>query len=111
MHIKWITVKNTNYSVTSEEWTLINIVFIEGNNSVRLVLDQTDTAHADMCFSNIMITHSVPWWFWNNHFFSKQIKESSFFLNCLFDSILDYKKILLLVFTQKNGDLLQPLFF
>ena len=50
--------KNTNY--TSEtEWKLLNLDFTVENYGFKLIYDQIDTAHADMCFSNIMITHSV----------------------------------------------------
>ena len=51
--------KNTQYSDTSTEWTLLNIDFTEENYGIKLIYDQIDTAHADMCFSNIIITHSV----------------------------------------------------
>ena len=53
--------KNSQYSKLSTEWTLINLDFtieIYGN---KLILDQIDTAHSDMCFSNITMTHSVYW--------------------------------------------------
>ena len=51
--------KNDRYSNTSEEWTLLNLDFTVENYGIRLVYDQIDTPHADMCFSNITITHSV----------------------------------------------------
>ena len=51
--------KNTQYSSTSTEWTLLNLDFTVENYGIKLVFDQIDTAHADMCFSNITITHSV----------------------------------------------------
>ena len=51
--------KKTQYSSTSTEWTLLNLDFTVENYGIKLVYDQTDTAHADMCFSNITITHSV----------------------------------------------------
>ena len=59
----WSTIytiaKNTQYSTTSTEWTLLNLDFTVENFGIRLYYDQLDTAHADMCFSNITITHSV----------------------------------------------------
>ena len=39
--------------------TLLNLDFTVENYGIKLIYDQTDTAHADMRFSNITITHSV----------------------------------------------------
>ena len=52
--------------------------------------DQIDTPHADMCFSNITITHSVYYMDNENYF-----KD-------MFESIPDYRKIVLLVFLIQN---------
>ena len=51
--------KNTQYSVTDSDWTLLNLDFTIENYGIKLILDEIDTAHSDMCFSNITITHSV----------------------------------------------------
>ena len=51
--------KNTQYSATPTEWTLLNRDFTTENYGMKLVYDEIDTPHADMCFSNITITHSV----------------------------------------------------
>ena len=51
--------KNNNSSSSSTEWSLLNLDITEQNYGVRLVYNKIDTAHADMCFSNISITHSV----------------------------------------------------
>ena len=51
--------KNTQYSDTSTDWTLLNLDFTIKNYGIKLVYDQTDKPHADMCFSNTTITHSV----------------------------------------------------
>ena len=51
--------KNTQYSDNSTDWTLVNLNFTVENFGIELIYDQIDTAHADMCFSNIKITHSV----------------------------------------------------
>ena len=51
--------KNTHYSDNSTDWTLLNLDFTKENYGIKLILDQIDTAHSDMCFSNITITHSV----------------------------------------------------
>ena len=51
--------KNDQYCTTSSEWILLNLDFTVENYGVKLIYDEIDTAHADMCFSNITITHSV----------------------------------------------------
>ena len=51
--------KNDHYSDSSTDWTLVSLNFIVENYGIKLIYDQIDTAHADMCFSNITITHSV----------------------------------------------------
>ena len=56
---KYTIAKNTQYSDNSTDWTLLNLDFTVENYGIKLILDQIDTAHSDMCFSNITITHSV----------------------------------------------------
>ena len=51
--------KNDQYSDSDSEWTLLNINFTVENYGKKLIYDRIDTADADMCFSNIRITHSV----------------------------------------------------
>ena len=51
--------KNTQYSDNSIDWTLLNLDFTVQNYGINLIYDQIDKPHADMCFSNITITHSV----------------------------------------------------
>ena len=51
--------KNSQYSDSSTEWTLLNLNFTMENYGIRLIYDEIDTAHADVCFSNITITPSV----------------------------------------------------
>ena len=51
--------KNTQYSDSESEWKLLNLDFTVENYGIKLILDQIDTTHSDMCFSNITITHSV----------------------------------------------------
>ena len=51
--------KNTQNSDSESEWELLNLDFTVENYGIKLILDQIDTAHSDMCFSNIIITHSV----------------------------------------------------
>ena len=58
----WITQytvsKNTQYS-TSTEWKLLNLDFTTEIYGIKLIYDQYETPHSDMCFSNITITHFV----------------------------------------------------
>ena len=51
--------KNTHYTDSESEWKLLNLDFTVENYGIKLILDQIDTAHSDMCFSNIMITQYV----------------------------------------------------
>ena len=51
--------KNGRYGDTSTDWTLFSLNFTEDNYGSKLIYDEIDTAHSDMCFSNITITHSV----------------------------------------------------
>ena len=51
--------KNSQYSNTSTERSLLNLDLLVQKLGIRLTYDQIDTAHADMCFSNTTITHSV----------------------------------------------------
>ena len=51
--------ENDGYSDSSTDWSLLNIDFTTKNYGIKLIYDQIDTAHADMCFSYITITHSV----------------------------------------------------
>ena len=51
--------KSSQYNNTSTDWSLLNLDFTVENYGIKLIFEQIDTAHADMCFSNITITHSV----------------------------------------------------
>ena len=51
--------KNDRYSDSSTQWTKLSLNFTVENYGIKLIYDQIDTPHADMCFSNISITHSV----------------------------------------------------
>ena len=51
--------KNEQYSNTATEWTLLNLDFTIENYGIKLTYDEIPSPHADMCFSNITITHSV----------------------------------------------------
>ena len=58
-HSKYINAINNKYGNASSEWTSLNIDFTEKNSDNKLIYDEIDTALADMCFSNIMITNSL----------------------------------------------------
>ena len=51
--------KNTNFTELSTDWVLLNLDITDDNYGKKLLYDQIESAHADMCFSNIMITHSI----------------------------------------------------
>ena len=51
--------KNDRYSDSSTDWTLVRLIFTVEIYGIKLFYDEIDTAHADMCFSNFTITHSV----------------------------------------------------
>ena len=51
--------KNDRYSDSSTDWTLVSLNFTVENYGIKLIFDEIDTPHADLCFSNITITHSV----------------------------------------------------
>ena len=55
---KFIIAKNTQFSNTSTDWIILSLNFTDESYGVKFVYDQIDSAHADMCFSNITITHS-----------------------------------------------------
>ena len=59
----WSTVytiaKNSQNSDNSTDWTLLNLDITQKIYGIRLFYDEIDTVRADMCFSNITITHSV----------------------------------------------------
>ena len=51
--------KNDRYRDTSTQWTNLSINFSEENYGIKLINNEIDTPHADMCFSNITITYSI----------------------------------------------------
>ena len=51
--------KNYRYSDNSTDWTKLSLNFTEENYGNKLIYDQIDTPHRDMCYSNITLTHSV----------------------------------------------------
>ena len=51
--------KNTQYTTTSTEWTVLNLDFTVEIYGIKLIYDQIGKTDVDMCFSNITISHSV----------------------------------------------------
>ena len=51
--------KNTQNSDSESDWKILTLDFTVENYGIKLIYDQIETAHSDMCFSNITITHSV----------------------------------------------------
>ena len=49
-------IKKSHFISISTEWRILDLDFTEG---IKLIYDQIDTAVADVCFSNNLITHSV----------------------------------------------------
>ena len=51
--------KNTNFNTLSTDWIILNLnIANQPNYGIKLVYSGINTAHADMCFSDISITHS-----------------------------------------------------
>ena len=51
--------KNTNFSTLSTDWIILNLnIANQPNYGIKLVYSGINTGHADMCFSDISITHS-----------------------------------------------------
>ena len=50
--------KNDQYSKAGTDWIILSLNITEENYGNKFIYDQIDSAHADMCFSNITITHS-----------------------------------------------------
>ena len=56
---RYNTPKNDQNSDSSTHWTKLTLTSTIENYGIESIYDELDTAHADMCFSNITITHSV----------------------------------------------------
>ena len=56
---KYTIPKNEQYTNTSTVRSLLKLNFTVETYCIKLIYDQKDKAHADMCFSNVTITHSV----------------------------------------------------
>ena len=51
--------KNDRYSDTLTDWTKLSSKFTVENYGIKTINDEKDSALADMCFSNITITHCI----------------------------------------------------
>ena len=51
--------KNDRYSNSSTQLNKLGLNFTDENDGIKLIFDEIDSAHSDMCFSNISKTHSV----------------------------------------------------
>ena len=51
--------KNDRNSDSSTQWTKLSLNFTEENYGIKLIFNEIDSVHSDMCFSNVSITHSV----------------------------------------------------
>ena len=51
--------KNTELSKLSTDWVLLNLDITDDNYGIKLFYDQIESAHCDMSFSDITITHSI----------------------------------------------------
>ena len=51
--------ENSQFCNSSTEWTLLSFNFSVEDFGIKLFNDRMQSAHADMCFSNITISHSV----------------------------------------------------
>ena len=56
---QYTILKNSQYSITSTDWTILNLNFTVENYGIKLIYEEIDTAHADMGFSKITIVESV----------------------------------------------------
>ena len=51
--------KIDHYGDNSTDWTLVILKITVENYGIKLIDYEIDTVHADMCISNITITHSI----------------------------------------------------
>ena len=51
--------KNDRHSDTSTDWTKLSLFLSVQNYGFKLIYNQIDTPHGDICFSNITIPHPV----------------------------------------------------
>ena len=81
--MRYNTPKNHRYTDSSTQWTKLRLNFTEENCGIRLIYDEIDSTHADICFSKITKSISVF-----------QMKYENYFID-MFESIPGYRKIVL----------------
>ena len=87
---RYIIPENDRYSDLSTHWTPFSINFTVEKFGIKIIYDEIDSGHADMCFSDITMTHSVY-----SMIYEKFFKD-------MLESMPDCRKILLLVFLIEN---------
>ena len=55
----YIIPQTDRFSNLSTDWILVSLIFTVQKYGSKLIIDQIDTPHADMWFSNITITYSM----------------------------------------------------
>ena len=56
----YVIEKNTDFSIDATTWTLLNLdITSQPNYGIKILYSGINSAHADMGFSNISITHSI----------------------------------------------------
>ena len=56
----YIIEKNTELGkLQSTDWVLLNLDITDDNYGIKLYYDEIESAHCDMGFSDITITHSI----------------------------------------------------
>ena len=56
---KYNVPKNNHFSRGLTQWNLFDMDITQENHGFISVYDQVPSTHSDMCFSNIILTHSV----------------------------------------------------
>ena len=96
----WSTIynvpKNIQFSNGSTQWHLFVMDITHENNGTKFVYDEIPTALTDMCFSNIILTHSV---YYELIILFKPVKNCYVFLN-----IPEYKKNVDVNISISNGE-------
>ena len=49
---------STDFKTLYTDWVLLNLDNTQDNYGIKLIYDEIESSHSDMCFSNTMITHS-----------------------------------------------------
>ena len=82
--------ENETYRNSSIDWTLLSLKFTVEIYGIKLTNDQIERPHAEMCFSNITIPHSL---FWMDHI--NNFKD-------MIESIQNFREIVFSMFLNEN---------